>query len=45
LGNFVASSVAGVLWTVVSPAAAFTFASIAMLGALALLAVGARGPR
>lgn len=35
LGNFVASSVAGLLWTLVSPTAAFIYAAAWMLIALA----------
>ena len=34
-GNFVASTVAGLLWTFVSPAAAFAYAAAWMLIALA----------
>ena len=41
-GNFLASAVAGVLWTAVSPAAAFTFAAIAMTGAVVALVAPAR---
>lgn len=37
-GNLVASSVAGILWTLVSPAAAFGYAAICMVLALAGLA-------
>ena len=39
LGNFVASTVAGLLWTFVSPAAAFAYAAAWMLIALAALTV------
>jgi MFS family permease len=37
-GNFAASAIAGVLWSVVSPAAAFSFAAVAMAAAILLLA-------
>ena len=36
-GNVLASSVAGALWTAVSPAAAFTFLAAAMAVAVTLL--------
>jgi len=42
LGNFVASSIAGLLWTLVSPTAAFLYAAGWMLVALAAFAAGAR---
>jgi MFS family permease len=42
LGNFVASSVAGLLWTLISPAAAFTYAAIWMLIALTAFAATGR---
>ncbi|HUP86223.1 MAG TPA: MFS transporter [Acidimicrobiales bacterium] len=42
-GNLIASLVAGVLWTAMSPAAAFVFLSTAMTVAVVLLAVAARG--
>jgi MFS family permease len=42
-GNLVASALAGVLYSTVSPAAAFAFAALCMCGALATLAV--RSPR
>lgn len=38
-GNLVASSVAGILWTLVSPTAAFGYAAACMLAALGLLAL------
>jgi MFS family permease len=38
VGNFAASAIAGVLWSVVSPAAAFSFAAVAMAAAIVLLA-------
>ena len=44
LGNFIASATAGVLWSVVSPTAAFTFAGAAMAVAIVVLA-NAREPR
>jgi MFS family permease len=40
-GNVVASAVAGLLYTVASPAAAFTYAAALMLGALLALLLGA----
>jgi hypothetical protein len=40
LGNLAASTVAGVLWTVVSPAAGLLFAAAMMATALACLARG-----
>lgn len=42
LGNFVASSVAGLLWTLISPTAAFVYAAAWMLIALAAFAVADR---
>ncbi len=42
LGNLVASSIAGLLWTLVSPAAAFAYAAALMLVALAAFAAAAR---
>ncbi|MFE7358526.1 MFS transporter [Streptomyces sp. NPDC057543] len=45
LGNLAASTVAGVLWTVVSPTAAFTYLAAWMVLALAGLLVAARRPR
>ena len=42
VGNFVASAVAGVLWSLVSPAAAFAFAATAMTAALAALTLAHR---
>ncbi|MEA2220882.1 MAG: hypothetical protein QOJ35_3508 [Solirubrobacteraceae bacterium] len=42
IGNLVASSVAGVLWTLVSPAAAFAYAAAWMLVALAAFARAGR---
>ena len=45
LGNFVASSVAGLLWTLVSPTAAFIYAATWMLIALAAFAAGDRRAR
>lgn len=45
LGNLVASSVAGLLWTLVSPTAAFIYAAAWMLVALAALAAGDRRAR
>ncbi len=41
-GNLLASAVAGILWTAISPTAAFGYAAVLMLGALALLAVNRR---
>jgi MFS family permease len=41
LGNVVASAVAGLLYTVASPAAAFSYAGALMLGALLALLLGA----
>jgi MFS family permease len=41
LGNVVASAVAGLLYTVASPAAAFSYAAALMLGALLALLLGA----
>jgi len=41
IGNLAASAVAGILWTLVSPAAAFAYAAAWMLVALALLAATA----
>lgn len=38
-GNLIASSVAGVLWTIVSPTAAFGYSAVSMFVALALLAL------
>lgn len=43
LGNVAASSVAGVIWTVASPAAAFAFVALLMAIALAVLAWGSLG--
>jgi hypothetical protein len=43
LGNLAASGVAGVLWTVVSPAAGLLFAAALMGASLAGLLWGARG--
>jgi MFS family permease len=40
-GNVVASAVAGLLYTVASPEAAFTYAAVLMVGALLALMVGA----
>jgi thiazole synthase ThiGH ThiG subunit len=40
VGNLVASVTAGILWTAISPAAAFLFAAGAMLLALAAFAPG-----
>jgi MFS family permease len=45
LGNLVASSLAGVLWTLVSPTAAFIYAGGWMLIALAAFTTIARPPR
>lgn len=42
LGNFLASSIAGLLWTLVSPAAAFAYAAAWMLIALVALVAGDR---
>jgi MFS family permease len=42
LGNLVASSVAGVLWTLVSPTAAFAYAAVWMLVALVAFVAGSR---
>jgi MFS family permease len=42
LGNFVASSIAGLLWSLVSPTAAFIYAAAWMLIALAAFAAGER---
>jgi MFS family permease len=42
LGNFVASSLAGLLWTLISPAAAFVYAATLMLIALAAFAAAGR---
>jgi MFS family permease len=42
LGNFVASSVAGLLWTLISPAAAFIYATAWMLIALAAFSATGR---
>ena len=42
LGNFAASTIAGLLWTFVSPAAAFTYAAAWMVVALAAFAVTRR---
>ena len=44
LGNLVASAIAGLLYTLVSPAAAFTFAAIVMAVAVIALALAAAGP-
>ncbi|HEY3613293.1 MAG TPA: hypothetical protein VGK92_06280 [Gaiellales bacterium] len=41
-GNLAASGVAGLLWTLVSPRAAFAYAVVCMLLALAGLAVARR---
>lgn len=38
LGNFAASAIAGLLWTLISPTAAFIYAAAWMLIALAALA-------
>jgi hypothetical protein len=44
LGNLVASSVAGVLWTLLTPAAGFTYLAVCMVAAtLVLRAQFARG--
>ncbi|MEA2195410.1 MAG: hypothetical protein QOG42_1844 [Solirubrobacteraceae bacterium] len=43
LGNFAASTIAGLLWTFVSPAAAFIYAAVWMLvAAVAFMATGSR---
>jgi len=42
LGNLVASAVAGVLYTAISPAAAFIYAALLMAGALLAFAVAGR---
>lgn len=42
LGNFAASAIAGLLWTLVSPTAAFVYAAAWMLIALAAFAVTRR---
>jgi MFS family permease len=42
VGNLVASTVAGVVWTAASPEAAFVFLATAMVVAVPLVAVGAR---
>jgi dipeptide/tripeptide permease len=44
LGNFAASAIAGLLWTLVSPTAAFTYAAVWMLIALAAFSA-TRTPR
>lgn len=44
LGNVVASSAAGVIWTLASPAAAFAFVALLMAIALAVLAWGSIRP-
>ncbi len=41
-GNFVASAVAGLLWTLVSPAAAFAYATACMLAALVVFTLTRR---
>jgi MFS family permease len=43
-GNLAASAIAGILWTAISPAAAFTYLTAWMLLALAGLALAARKP-
>ncbi|MCA1842249.1 MAG: MFS transporter [Actinobacteria bacterium] len=44
-GNLAASTLAGVLWTAVSPAAAFVFLAVAMGVAVPLIAASGRGAR
>jgi MFS family permease len=44
VGNFAASSVAGILWSAVSPAAAFAFAAAAMALAFVIHLTVGRGP-
>jgi MFS family permease len=44
-GNLIASAVAGLLWTAVSPLAAFVFLAAAMVIAAALIITAARHPR
>jgi MFS family permease len=41
-GNLIASTVAGILWTAISPAAAFIFLAIAMAIAMPLIGLSAR---
>ena len=43
-GNLAASGIAGILWTAISPAAAFTYLTAWMLLALAGLTLAARKP-
>lgn len=43
LGNFVASTVAGVLWSAGSPRAAFVFLTVMMVVAVALIIGSSRG--
>ncbi|MGH9235874.1 MAG: MFS transporter [Acidimicrobiales bacterium] len=42
IGNLAASTIAGVLWTTVSPGAAFLFLAAAMIVAVAVLGLGAK---
>ena len=42
-GNLIASAVAGLLWSAVSPLAAFVFLAAAMVIAAVLIATAARG--
>jgi len=42
-GDLVASAVAGLVWTLVAPAAAFALATVAMVVALVALGAGTRG--
>lgn len=44
LGDFVASAVVGLIWTIAGPAAAFGAATLAMLASLATLLAGAQSP-
>ena len=41
-GNLAASAIAGILWTTVSPAAAFVFLAVAMIVAVPLIVISTR---
>jgi dipeptide/tripeptide permease len=41
-GDFIASAVVGLLWTLVSPTLAFGFAAALMIGALVTMVIGHR---